>query len=522
MKSKVFIILLLILAIAGSAALLAGTRWGIGASPDSVYYIGAARNILEGRGYSLPAVDGSDTPLTHLPPFYSALLALLGSSGLGVSQAARWLNVLLFGAGIFMVGLLTSRLAGPGESWIALVGAFLFLTSVVALEFYLMAWSEPLFIFLGLLGLILLGRYLDSPKLGWLLASAVLTGLALLTRFAGAAFVVTGAIGILFFSPGKAARRLLNTGLFGGLSSIPILLWLIRNTRVGGTATSREFVFHPIGKLQISQGLTTLASWLFIPDTARTLVKIGVLLIIALGISAAIILAMRSMQASEDRSFSGRFAKIPGIVKLLVIFILVYPVFLVFSLSFFDANTPLDQRILSPVFVTGLILICFALIEVFKRRGKYRLFKLALSLLAFLFCIFYLIDGVGLLAQAYRTGIGFNSAAWQQSATLKGIQQLPPGVDIFSNAPEGILLHTGRPALTLPRKMNLVIQRPNPDYPENLAAMLNKMEEDGDVIVYFKGLDWPSLPSEQELVETLPIRVLERYADGTIYGVPPK
>jgi hypothetical protein len=521
MTTRDFLYLLGCLVVIGCTALVAGTRWGIGASPDSVYYIGAARNMLEGRGYSIPAADGSDTPLTHLPPFYSAVLALLGTSGLAVMHVARWINIFFFGAGTLLVGLLIGHWAGPGERWIALLGAIIFLTSNVVLEIHLMAWSEPLFILLGLLSLIMLGRYLDSQKTGWLVASAILTSLTFLTRFAGAAFVITGVIGILLFAPAKQRRRLRDTLLFTGLSTLPILVWLINNMVVAGTVANREFVFHPIGKHQVSQALTTLASWLFIPDTARTVVKLGVIVLLALGVCAAFGLVMRQEKNAESGPVFMHLEAIPMIVKLLVIFLLVYPAILVFSLTFFDANTPLDRRILSPIFVLALVLICYALIEVFNRLGKQSIIKWAVVILICVFCTAYLAKGAGLLVQSYREGNGFNSATWQGSQTLKSLQQLPRRVYIYSNAPDGIFLQTGRPASVLPEKFDVVEQRPNLDFNKNMEIMLDRIE-DGGVLVYFSGLDWPNLPDEQELVQALPLRVLGQYSDGTIYAAAPK
>jgi hypothetical protein len=217
-----------------------------------------------------------------------------------------------------------------------------------------------------------------------------------------------------------------------------------------------------------------------------------------------------------------RLAVIPVLVKLLVIFLLVYPAFLILSLTFFDANTPLDQRILSPVFVIALILVSYALIEAFKWQGKHRFFKWMALILICIFCAAYLARGARLLTQSFQEGIGFNSAAWQQSPVLKSLQQLPSGRYIYSNAPEGIILQTRRPALGLPKKYNLIVQRPNPRYPGQMEAMVNKIEEEGGIIVYFKGLDWPNLPDERELVQLLPVRILAQYEDGTIYGAAAK
>jgi hypothetical protein len=231
---------------------------------------------------------------------------------------------------------------------------------------------------------------------------------------------------------------------------------------------------------------------------------------------------MRQEKDAQDRPVFIHLAAIPVIVKLIVIFLLVYPTILVFSLTFIDANTPLDQRILSPIFVLALVLICYALIEVFRRLGKRYIFRWVVVILTCLFCAAYLASGARVLAQSYREGKGFNSIAWQRSPTIKNLQQQTHQVYIYSNAPDGIFLQTGRPALGLPKKFDVVKQHQNMDFAGDMDAMLTKIDEDDGVIVYFKGLDWPNLPNEQELVQELPLRILGEYSDGTIYGAAHK
>src|SRR4030042_2103472 len=77
---------------AGFSGVLVTTRWGIGASPDSVAYLGVAHNLMSGRGLSLPFGDLADTPLTRFPPLYPMLLAGLGQVAGDPVVAARWLQ----------------------------------------------------------------------------------------------------------------------------------------------------------------------------------------------------------------------------------------------------------------------------------------------------------------------------------------------------------------------------------------------------------------------------------------------
>ena len=85
------------LALLGVGLALAASRHGVGASPDSVVYIGVARNLLAGRGLTEPFGALVDTPLTRYPPLYPALLAAGGPLGLDPLATARWISALLFG-----------------------------------------------------------------------------------------------------------------------------------------------------------------------------------------------------------------------------------------------------------------------------------------------------------------------------------------------------------------------------------------------------------------------------------------
>jgi hypothetical protein len=85
-------------AVAGAILMLIFTRRGIGLWEDSFDYITAAKSLVEqGR---LGRMDGLGAfrPLTHFPPGYPALLAVLNAPGFEILGAARRLNTFLFGA----------------------------------------------------------------------------------------------------------------------------------------------------------------------------------------------------------------------------------------------------------------------------------------------------------------------------------------------------------------------------------------------------------------------------------------
>jgi hypothetical protein len=371
----------------------------------------------------------------------------------------------------------------------------------------MMAWSEALFLLLGLLGFYLLVMYLENASIENLIGAAILTALTMLTRYAGVVFSITGVLSIILFLHKPWRSRIISATLFGLLSVVPLGLWLIRNRLVAGTTTNRELLFHPIGKAHFSEAITTLASWILIPDTARIWVKVLPFIIIGI----LLLIAMWSIIKSE--------ANIPIFVKVLSIFILLYFLFLTFSISFFDANTPLDGRILSPVYVSGLILIIAILGNVSMKYYGYGLAKgLVLGLMALL-AVAYLPRDKDQVVTAYQSGLGFNSVYWHRSETLSLLDSLPQGIPIFSNAPEAIYIHSNRPASRLPSRYQSANQRANPEYNSRLAEVEAILEAKQGVIVYFNTIQIDSIPKADELVQQMDLYPIYQASDGVIFGV---
>jgi hypothetical protein len=97
--------MIILISIAGSIAIVYSTRWGPWAYSDSTEYIVSARTFISGRGLGFYAPSGSFERLSLHPPFYSLLLSAFGLLGIDMLAAARWLNVFLFGATIFLAGV---------------------------------------------------------------------------------------------------------------------------------------------------------------------------------------------------------------------------------------------------------------------------------------------------------------------------------------------------------------------------------------------------------------------------------
>lgn len=486
-----------ILALVGTALLLAMTRWNVGTSPDSVQYIKAARQLVA----SVPAEHGEVVLVQHAP-FYALLLAGGGLAGLDPLEGARWLNAAFFGLNILVVALLVRGVVGRA-TWLVPVAA-LAMFALPMLVIHGTALSEPLFVLLTLVGFWLLARHLEQPAPRLLVAAAVAIGLAFLTRYAGAAVVLAGGAALLLFGNERLPGRLRDAVTFGVVACLPILAWMLRNVGEGSSATGRELFLHPIDRSHVWQALYTVSGWALIPAGAPDLVRLALGAGLALGGAALLFRSVR-----RDR-------EIPMLIRVLVLFVAVYAAFLIASISLVDANTPLDDRILLPVFVTGVIIVLYVLGRSWPMVKERRPLMYACVTAVVVFMGAHLTRGMQVAAASYESGWGFSSLEWRHSPTLSRLGEVPAGVSVYSNAPEIVYLHTGRPAKLLPRKWLPMNERPNPQYDAQLAAVSQELAS-GGVVVYFRHVaQTKSLPTEAELVQRLALRRLADEPDGLV------
>ncbi len=482
--------------IAGMVLLMLTTAWGIGTSPDSVHYIRTARQWL-----GEPGPAGS----AQFAPFYPWLLAVLGRlSGVDPISAARGLNVAVFGANILLVGLVV-RHATHNIRWIWLAAAWTVLAARPVLTVHAYALSEPVFLTVGLLGLFLLGRYLQEGRLVLLLGAGAAIGLAFLTRYAAAALLLSGGLALLLFERAAWPRRVVRAALFGVVALLPMLAWMWRNMSATGTATGRELVLHPLTRAQIWQGVYTTADWLFIPRGAPDAVRLAAWAVVG---GAVAFVVVRQVVVRD------RASTVPAVLAL---FVATYAAFLATSISLLDANTELDDRILMPAFVAVVPVLCWLADRAWPVLQRVRPALMALVVAAAAFCGVTVQAGVGLAAAGRENGWGFSSRAWAESPTIDAIEALPAGTVVYSNAPEIVYLHTGRAAEALPRKIFLMNGRRNGQFAGQLADTGDRLSRTCGVIAYFRTLtDQKSVPTEAELQSRLSLGVRAEGRDGAL------
>lgn len=490
-------IVALVLLVIGALNLInIATRWGIGASPDSVAYIHQARVLSEGG--SLFRMG------TQWPPFYPLILAGTAAISGDPYLGARWLHALLFCVNVALFGVLLLRTSQSRR--IAVVGVLLLVSATPILTVHAFAWSEPAFLLLVMMSLGLLAVHLSGPRLSVLALAAILTGLACLTRYAGMPLVLVGATLLLFRRAPVFKKRLAEAALFVGVALALPAAWFAGVLAAGGSA-SRAVAFHPLGRTQLWQAVFTVTDWLHAPATTPFAVR---LLLVGLLLSAGgtvLFWRRRTLVAPTWRA---------AFVRLLLFFVLSYWGFLALSISFLDANTPLDDRILAPVYVAGLFLVIAGAWRLAQTATKRPLVRHAVTAALGLFVVVQLASAASWVREQHNTGLGYSSPAWLQSATLEAVRALPVDAVIYSNAPEAIDLLARREALSLPRKNAAMLGERNAGYEDDIAALQLALET-GAVLVYFDAVANRPVVSLPELEERMSLTAADRLPDGALY-----
>src|SRR5258708_25154977 len=109
-KKLAFAIVLLV----AFAGMMFATRSGAGLTPDSLTYINAARQLMQGQPLTEIPGNGKADPYTHFPPLFPVLMAIISTLlRTDPLQAGQYINCLLFRLNPLLVPLLFPSPASP-------------------------------------------------------------------------------------------------------------------------------------------------------------------------------------------------------------------------------------------------------------------------------------------------------------------------------------------------------------------------------------------------------------------------
>jgi len=520
--------IIIILSLLGSLMIFYSTYWGPWAYSDSAGYLAAARNLLHGHGLGYFGASGDFMPLSIHPPFYSLVLSGMGLFGLDVIVAARWLNIILFGATILLSG--TFAYSTFHSSWLALSLSASLLTMPSFVDVSSGAMSELLFFFTTILGICLLIVYLDQGKRYLLILSSLAIGMAFLCRINGVVVVVAGIIGLMVINRISWKQRIIDTLVFSLISLTPILSWLIWVYSQTKTIAARDFFFTPhiwsaTTELRINI-MEVFWSWLpfpqLLPPYSYHLSRnVFILLFAILFLSVLLIVIKQFISRKSIFSSPQEFS----FALFWIVFILGNILLLAASFIFIDLVPSTDSRTFFYIqfgLIIAFLALFSALIKVFR-------FPPAIGwIYASVFLIFdlsYSLTSWNIINQYHLHGAGYTSEAWQKSLTLKTLRALPPDVPIITNQAAAVLLLLDRPAYdfcTLP--CNQTGQFTYGDDPTDPVQGI--FREDGAALVLFYGYcDFESYPWYANIIAevkslTQNLKISFSSCDGKIFFYP--
>jgi hypothetical protein len=134
-------------------------------------------------------------------------------------------------------------------------------------------------------------------------------------------------------------------------------------------------------------------------------------------------------------------------------------------MTFFDASTKFQLRILSPVFVSLLIISVYFGVWLWKKQ---KLLSTFYFLLIFSLSLYGITNEI---TQLRKGGVGYASFQWFDSEAMKFLNELPEGTRIYTNEAAAVYLYTNRGAYVLPDLVDPVTGQERGGFEEGVSKL---------------------------------------------------
>ncbi len=509
---KIFLLFITLLSM--GLVLVATSRYGLGLSTDSVYYLSGADNIAAGRGF----LDFKGFPLTLWPPLLPFIIGLVskltGFTTLLISEIANLLCLALI---IFSGGLLLKTSALDKRYWFY-IGTFSISISVSLISLASNIVTDLSFILFSILFLLTMKSYCKNKSRKALLLMALIAGLSALLRWIGVSFILIGAVLISIQNWGRWKLWFKDNLIFGFLASLPFVLWTVgRNYSL-----THNFVGHrsiadidPFGNLAFSYA--RISQW-FLPNSITKRVDIFIFLFIGI-----LILALINKRGEIKKWGESLFGS-SNIVFL--IFIPVYFVSMIFTTITNDHTAQYDDRYQLIIFLP-LLIILFITIEklLLLRLAKWnRLANVAVIALLGVWLSYHGFLTYRFIQASLGEGVAYyniyNVRDYRQSGFIDFLQhyEFIEDIPFYSNNASAVYLYTKR---QVDNSSNDTISfLASDEY--LMSEVISWPPEDMAYLIWFT----PNLkrnyysPAQLEAVSSL--ELVHSEPDGEVYLVRPK
>lgn len=452
--------LTLTFAIIAGICLYAVTPFGLATSPDSIGYLKSAEGLIDGEGFKY------FNP--QWPPIYPLLIASLSwLFDISVTDGARLLSSIILGTIIYVISNYGCR--EKKLIWIILAIQICIHPLVTHIYFY--AWSETLFFLIILINFKYLEKIIkisDIDEKKHILINLILIAcciLATMTRYAGVTLLITNVIVILIYSKKiliwKRIKLItIHIIIFGAISSI----WFIYTYLNYKTLSNRSINLHPPTIDQINIAIAEMGRWYLpgyieINDFVYIIIGIAMILYIFKNIYYISTIEIKS-KTKKNQEYN---------ILIYSIFSLIYLCFILISISFIDVATPLDNRILSPVFIG--IAICL-IKELSEKLNQYYI-KYFLFIYLVMMSISSLIDLKHWSMLSRYNGIELSGQEHKGKKINKYIKECDKSTKIISDKPWEYDMYTKAKVDWLPRTYDMTSGSINKNYNSQIKDLHN-------------------------------------------------
>lgn len=492
-------------------------RFGPGISTDGARYLSTAQSLVEGKGF----YDYLNIPLTQFPPLYSILIAGVSLiTRLDVFVAAQYLNIFTFGLVIWLTGYFFLKIF-PNEPLFAYFGSAVFATSLSLIVMASNILSDLLFLASTLAFLILTTEVMQSgsKRSTWLMG--LIAAISPFQRYAGLTLIFTGSLVLLYLLRKNLGKAILYAGIFGTLTSLPILLWVFfHNYMQTGILFGVRLPPVYLGNLQVT--IEKAEHW-FLPSIITDSIPLWII------VPTLFILLITANRISDWKRWLSQLTTAQFLPSL--IFFVLYFGVLVFNVSYSEVRYSYMDRIhiiILPALLALLFLTIRELTPVYLRKFKHRQLQI-LSMVLFLVWIIFPIYNVQKYVRRgfYEGDISqfnmYNIAALRNSGITEFLstQAMNDGQKVYSNYEAAAWFLTRHQITKLPFG-DVEQKRVNPE--EVLQQFPDWPGKDGNgYVIWIKALSFkPYVLQPAQLVERADFRLLYTSRGGNIYLLTPK
>lgn len=512
-----FFYLLAVSLLGGAFAFIVTFRYGAGLATDGARYLSAAENLINGRGL----VDYLGAPLTQFPPLYSLSIAVFAAvTRADVFVVARYLNIFTFSLAIWLAGRFFQKLF-PDNLLYACIGSTVFFTSVSLLRIASNILSDLMFLALTILFLITATNFIEQPsRRNWLLLG-VICAVSPLLRYAGLSHILTASLIIFVLHYRNWLRGVLLAGVFGVLTGLPTLLWVIfHNYLQTGILFGVRLPPNPRGNL-----ITTLEKaihW-FVPYSVTERLPEWVI------VGLILLFLFTGNRIDDWKRWGGQLVSSKFLPS--TVFLFFYVNVLIFNVSYSEVRWPFMDRI-HIIILPALLAVGFVtfreLMPFYLRRKSRRSLQTAAILLFIVWLVYPLNNIQKTLRSAYFNGETseynlYNTRAQNESGLREFVASLSieKTDKIYSNYEPIAWFYTRRTILKLPQ--GPVSPEP-PDPVEVLKNYPNWPGADGaGYVIWMKELGFKEyVLSPDQLASKANFELLFRHKQGDVYRITPR